>query len=123
MRDVGDGSGVVFQAADRDHVEGTVGLAVTAAMESHSLGLAGTDRYGSDAAESGERRVGVESVNVLPSGDEQLGGVPGSDPDQRDQTGCGCSNEGFELGVQVPDLFIERRDAPGKAAQRELRGL
>ena len=52
--DVGAGGGVVAQAAEHDPVEGGVGLAVAAAVEAVSLGVAGGCGDGVDAGEGGE---------------------------------------------------------------------
>src|SRR3712207_9132406 len=69
-----------------DAVEGGVGLAVAAAVESMAVRLArgGRDRGG--AAEHRERRFGVQPVGVLPGGDQQLAGDVGADPRSEEHT-------------------------------------
>src|SRR3954471_18789834 len=67
---VGAGAGAVAQAADRDHVEGAVGVAVAAVVEpvAGRASAAGRDRAG--AAERGKRGLAVEAVDVFTGGDE-----------------------------------------------------
>ena len=57
-----------------DPVQGGVGLAVTAPVEAPPLAGAGGGLDGTDPAERGERALGVQSVGVVPGGDEQRGG-------------------------------------------------
>src|SRR5438093_7458260 len=72
---VGAGAGVVAEAADGDHVECAVGLAVAAVVEAVAAGAAaaGLDRGG--GAELGEGRFAAEALDVLAGGDEQLAGA------------------------------------------------
>src|SRR5687768_15978844 len=76
---VGACAGAVAQAADGDHVQGAVGVAVAAVVEAVAVAAAGGDRDRAGAAEGGERSVTAQPFDVLPGGDEQLPGVAGGD--------------------------------------------
>jgi hypothetical protein len=49
--------------------------------------------------------------------------VSGGDPEQRGGLGGGTRDQGRELPVEFGDLVVQRQDALGKAAQRELCGV
>ena len=66
---VSDRGLVVSESADRDHVEGGVGLSIAAAVQTHPLGFAGGDRYRCDTTEPREHGFGVQPVDVLPGRD------------------------------------------------------
>lgn len=60
-------------------VEGAVGLAVAAAVESVSVGFAAGGWDGADAAQGGEFGVGGDAVGVVAGGDEELSGTDRAD--------------------------------------------
>src|SRR5438093_182948 len=98
---VGAGAWVVAEAADGDHVEGAVGLAVAAEVEAvpGRASRAGFDRGG--AAELGEGGLATEPVDVLAGGDEQLAGALGADSEEPDRARCRRFGEALELVVEL----------------------
>lgn len=74
-----DGGPVVAQAADCHHAQGQVGLSVAAAVQAHVVGLARGNGDRSCTTDPRERGPGVQSVEVLPGGDQETGGVDSAD--------------------------------------------
>ena len=74
---VGLGAFAVAQAADGDHVQRAVGVAVAAVVEAVTGSASGGRGDRACAAQRGERAIAVEAFDVLAAGDEQLPGVPG----------------------------------------------
>lgn len=120
---VGDRGLVVAESADRDHVEGGVGLSITAAVQTHPLGLAGGDRYRCDTTEPRERRLGMEPVYVLSGRDQQLGCVTGADRELGDQRGRRSGDKILQHDVDITDLDGEVQDSPRERAERVLGGM
>src|SRR2546429_6942713 len=67
---VGAGAGAVAQAADGDHVEGSVGLSVAAEVETVASGASGAGLDRSNAADLREGRFVADPVDVLSGGDQ-----------------------------------------------------
>src|SRR3954451_7145069 len=67
----------VTQAADGDHVQRAVGVAVAAVVETVAVAAAGGDRDRAGAAEGGEGSVAAQAIDVLAGGQQQLPGVAG----------------------------------------------
>jgi hypothetical protein len=65
------GAGVPAQPGQSDAVERGVGLAVAAAVQAVTVGLARGCLLRADAAQGGERGLAAESVGVVAGGDEQ----------------------------------------------------
>jgi hypothetical protein len=115
--------GAVAQAADGDQVQGAVGFAVAAVVETVAAGLARGRRDRAGAAARGERALAAQALDVLPGADEQLSGVAGRDAEQRGRAWRGAADQPLELLVERGDLRVECLDAPRQRAQREARGL
>lgn len=49
--------------------------------------------------------------------------MPCGDPEQGGGPGGGARDQGGELRVELGDLAVQGKDAPGEAAQRELCGV
>ena len=81
-------------AGDHDAVEGVVGLAVAAAVEPVTAGLARGRLEGGDAAEVGECRFVAQPFGVVAGGDEQLGGDVVADTVQASSPGAVRSTSG-----------------------------
>jgi len=112
--DVVAGGLVVPNADDRDDVERAVGCSVAAAAESVTTGGASAAGWlGCDAAEFGEGCLGVDSVCVVAGCDQELPGEFDTDAVEFDEFGCSCSDQGFDLLVEVLDLGIEALPAAG----------
>src|ERR687885_850476 len=84
------GAGVAAQSADGDAVERAIGLAVAAAVQPATVGFAGGGFQGVDPAQGGEGGLAVQSVGVVPGGDEQGRGVVGTDTAAGQQRGGGA---------------------------------
>src|SRR5215216_1938180 len=108
---VAAGAVAVAQAADGDHVQGAVGVAVTAVVEAVACRAPGGrwDRAGT--AERRERGIAAEALDVLAGGDQQLTGVTGRDPEQLRGARRRGPNEPLELDIEVRDLGVERINA------------
>src|SRR5215218_6191182 len=120
---VGACAGAVAQAADGDQVQGAVGVAVAAVVETVAGGLARGRRDRAGAAERGERALAAQALDVLPGADEQLSGVAGRDAEQRGRARRRAADQPLELLVERGDLLVEGLDTPRQRAQREARGL
>ena len=123
VRAVGVGAGAlaVAQAADGDHVQRAVGVAVTAVVEAVAVGAAGGDGDRAGAAERGERRFAAEPLDVLAGGDQQRAGVTGGDGDARGRGRRCLGDERFELAIERGDLGVEIDHAARERSQRGLR--
>ncbi len=107
------GARVVAEAAHRDPVERTVGVAVASAVEAVPVGLAGRGGDRRDTAEVSERGRAVDPVGVVADGGEQLPGDIGRDTEHRDQGGCGLGDELVEVIVEIGDVVTEMVDVVG----------
>src|SRR5712692_1513257 len=98
---VGAGAWAVAQAADGDHVEGAVGLAVAAVVEPVAVFAAGAGLDRGGGAELGEGGFASEPLDVLAGGEEQLAGSLGADPEEADGARRGGGDELLELSVEL----------------------
>lgn len=71
----------------------SVGLPVTASVETVPLGASGAGRFGCGGAELGERRFAGEPFGVVARGDEQARGRVVSDALEFEQPGSGLVDE------------------------------
>jgi hypothetical protein len=102
---IGAGAGVVAEPAENDHVEGPVGVAVAAAVESVSVGAAaaGGDRCGT--TQVGEGGLGPDPVRVVAGAREELSGDFWSDARQGQQRWADLADELVEFLVGFGDLY------------------
>ena len=101
-------------------MESRIGVAVAASVEPMPVGLAGGGRYGIDATQGGEGSLGVETVRVTPSSNEEGRRRVWSYAEAIHQ-GWGCwPCESSDLGLQVLHLITELTVAPGKGAKSIL---
>ena len=70
---------VVLHANDRCAIDRSIGLAVSVPGKAMTSRHAGGRRYGSDAAQFGECRLGVNAVGIVAKDDEYLRGGVRSD--------------------------------------------
>src|SRR6266516_4801264 len=94
---VGAGASAVAQPADSDQVEGTVGLAIAAAVEPVSGGAAGGGGDRAGAAEVGEGGLAAQPFDVLAGADEQLAAVLGGDAEQAGRPWRGAGDQHGQL--------------------------
>ena len=106
--DVGAGLRAVAQTADRDHVQGSVGLAIAPVVEAVAATLPRGDRDRAGAAKRGKRGLAAQPLDVLAGGEQELSGVPGGDPEQGGGPGGGARDQGRELPVELGDLLSRR---------------
>src|SRR5680860_1008214 len=118
--DVGNGRWVPAHSDDHDPVEGGVGLAVAATIETMPAGsLAGTSRNRASTAEFRERSLGVDSVGVVASGDEHFRSGVEPDPEPFEEFGSGSLGECFEPGGVDLDLFVQSEPTRRETRQRD----
>ena len=84
---VGAASWVVAEPVEHDDVEGVVGVAVAASVESVSVGAAAAGRDRRDAAQVGERGFGGDPVGVVAGAGQELAGDLGADTGKGEQVG------------------------------------
>ncbi len=121
--DVGLAFGVAAGSGDGDAVDGSVDLAVAAAVEAVALGLAraGWDRC--DAAGAGELGVGCEAVGAGDLAD-QLGGRQRPEAGLVEQLRGGLGDELGDLGLEILGGACEVADLPQLLARdANARGL
>ncbi len=118
--DVVLGLGVVLHADHGDGVERVVGLAVAAAVEPVTLGLAtrGFDRAG--AAERSEGGLASQAVGAVAGEREQLGGGLRPDAVLGQQPRSGQGDELVKLKLEFADFVVEHAMTAGEAAQHPL---
>ena len=119
-RDVGSGSLVGAHSAHDDHVQGGVGLAVAATVETVALRLPTRCGDRADAAHHGEARLGVEPVRVIPNGDHDCACVFGAHAFEFEQTGRELLDQWNDEAVELGDLVIEIEDSASEVFQGEL---
>src|SRR3954463_4255358 len=96
---------------DHGAVEGSVGLSITAAVESMtSVRLARASGDGTRAAKFGERGFVANAFTVVAGGDEHLGGDVDPDPEGLEQTRRGSASERLELACVRLELACVRLD-------------
>ena len=111
--DIGSGSLVGAHSAHDDHVQGRVGLAVTAAVETVALRLPTRCGDRADAAHHGEARLGAEPVRVIPNGDHDCACVLGAHAFEFEQTGGELLDQGDDEPVEFSDLVVDVEDSAG----------
>src|SRR4051794_32880988 len=116
------GSWAVAESADGDQVQGSVGLAVAAGVESVAVALARGDRDRARAADRRERSFALEAADVLAGRNEHLAGVAGGDAQQRGGSWRGARDKRSELGVELDDLVVEEGD-PARLRRENLAAL
>ncbi len=104
-------------------MERPIGLTIAAAVKAHAVRLARRCRNRGHPAESGERRLGSETIDVLAGGDEQLGGVLSADAHPRHQSRCRPVDQSTELLVGRDDLLVQGVDPPRNRPQGHFRRL
>jgi hypothetical protein len=117
---VGAGALAVAESADRDHVEGAIGLSIAAVVEAVAGGAAGAGWDRGGAADLGECCFAAEAIDVLAGGDEELACALGADSEELKRARRCEVHESLELTVELDELTLELADATGEAAQREL---
>src|SRR3954451_9933897 len=120
---VGLGLEAVAQAADGDHVQGAVGVAVAAVVQPVAVGAPRVSGDRAGATKRGERAVAAEPLDVLSGGDEQLARVSGRSGTQTGRARRGRGDQGLERVVELGDLLVELGDASAYRAQGEPGGL
>jgi hypothetical protein len=105
--DVVDRGRVGSAPGDEDVVEGAVQLAVAAAVEAVSDGLAGGGGDRCCARESGERRFGCEAARVRPA-EHDLCGHERADARLLEELWCERAGERLDLRRQLAFLAGER---------------
>jgi hypothetical protein len=89
------GGVVAAQSNNTNDVQGAVGVAVPASVDSVPHGFA-AGRFGRDPAEFGERGVGPDAFWVVAQSDEQGGGGVGADAVHLAQSGARVSGQGLD---------------------------
>ena len=117
--DVGLGAGIGSKPADGDDVQRAVGSAVAAAVEAMAGGLAGRGRHRADAAECGEAGLGLQTLRVVASRQEQLRGGLVADRVPGHKVGRQLVDDGGDHGVEVGDLVVQFEVAPGERLERD----
>jgi hypothetical protein len=110
---VGAGAGVVAEAADGDHVEGAVGLAVAAVVKPVTLRAAAAGWNRGGGTELGEGGFTAEALDVLARGHEQLAGALSADAEERDSTRRGGRDKA--RGIDPEGSCQQAPDAPSDA--------
>ena len=118
--DIGSGPLVGSHSAHDDHVQGGVGLAVAAAVETVALRLPTRCGDRADAAHHGEARLGAEPIRVIPNGDHDCARVLGAYTFELEQIGGELLDQGNDEPVELGDLVIEVEDSAGEVFQGEL---
>ena len=85
---VGAASWVVAEPVEHDDVEGVVGVAVTASVESMSVDAAAAGRDRRGAAQVGERGFGGDPVGVVAGAGQELAGDLGADTGKGEDSGA-----------------------------------
>ena len=91
--DVGSGSLVGAHPAHDDHVEGGVGLAVPAAIETVASRLTARGGQWAGTAQHREARFGAQPVGILACGDQEFARTGGSHAFELEQIGCEFRDE------------------------------
>jgi hypothetical protein len=101
---VGAASWVVAEPVEHDDVEGVVGVAVTASVESVPVDAAAAGRDGRGAAQVGECGFGGDPVGVVAGAGQELAGDLGADIGKGEQVGRDVGDQLGDLQVGVADL-------------------
>src|SRR4051812_42874211 len=99
-RGVGARAFAVAQAADRDHVQRAVRVALAAVVDAVAGGASARDSDWAGGAERRERWLAAQTFDVLAGGHEQRGGVPGAERDTVGGDWCGLGDELLELLIE-----------------------
>ena len=111
---VGAASGVVAEAVEHDDVEGVVGVAVAASVESVSVGAAAAGRDRRDAAQVGERGFGGDPVGVVAGAGEELAGDLGADTAKGEQVGRDLADQLGDVVIGFADLLARAVGGVGR---------
>jgi hypothetical protein len=110
------------ETADDDHVQGAVGAAVAAAVESMALGLPGGGGQRRGPAEHGEARLAAKALGVVAGGHEELARVLDADAYELKQPRRQLLHQGGDEVVQLGDLVVQLEDAACQRAQADAGG-
>src|SRR5215213_3318981 len=88
-----------------DHMQGPVGVSVSASVESMAYHLAGGSFYGRDPAEARERSLAAQTLRVVTGYEQERRGVVRTDSRQGDEFRGNLSHKPIELHVQPGDLL------------------
>jgi hypothetical protein len=95
-------------------------LAIAARVEAVAAALAGSDGDRARAAERGECPFGLEAIDVLSNGDQELAGVAGRDTQQRSDLDLDTLRNALTRRLAGADVqLIHHSDA---GSQPELKG-
>jgi len=121
--DVGPGSLVGAHSAHDDHVEGGVGLAIPAAIETVASRLAARGGQWAISAQHREARFGAQPVGILARGDQQLARTGGSHAFELEQIAREFLDERSDEAVEFGDLVVEVQDSAGEGLWQPPPGL
>jgi len=119
---VGAASWVVAEPVEHDDVEGVVGVAIAASVESVSVDAAAAGRGRRGTAQMGERGLGGNPVGVVAGAGEELAGDLGADTGKGEQVGRNLADQLGDLGIGFADLLAQLLVASGESTQGGLGG-
>src|SRR6476620_9694871 len=96
-------------------VQGAIGLAVAATVETVPVRFAGRGRYRADPAQRCEASFAAQSIRVSAGCDEQGRGDVGVDTEPLEQCGRGLCSEFCDQGVDLSDFLGELAPAADRA--------
>ena len=103
---VGLGSRIGPEPSDGDDMQRAVRRSVTASIEAMAGRLAGRSRNWAHTTKSREAGLGMYTLRVVPSRQEQLCGGPVADRVPRDESGGELVDNSDDHGVEVCDLVM-----------------
>lgn len=112
--DVGPGALVATHAAQGDLVDGPIGLAVTAAVEAVTVGLAGAGGDRADATQRREAGLAGQALGIVASGDQQCGGSDDADAVRGQQRRRVVADRLAQARIDGIDLAVEVAAAGGE---------
>jgi hypothetical protein len=116
-------SWVVAEAVEHDDVEGVVGVAVAASVESVSVDTAAAGRDRRDTAQMAELGLGGDPVGVVAGAGQELAGDLGADTGKGEQVGRHLAGQLGDLQVGFADFLAQVLVASGESTQGGLGGL
>jgi hypothetical protein len=114
---------VAAQAYHEDDVQGAVGVAVAAAVESASDGFAAGGFQRADPAEFGEGRLAADPVGVVADRGHQGGGGVGTDTVEGAQLWCGGGGDGVDVVFEPVGFGVKLAAAGGQRLDRNGDGI
>jgi hypothetical protein len=108
---------VVPEPIENDHVQGPIGLPVSAAVEAVVAGPAGEGLDRADTAQASERGFGADPVGIVPGGDQQLGGGFWAEPWPAAHAGGELAGQPVQVSVGGLNLLGQLGDADREPAQ------